>query len=105
MGALFNGSCFASVTDATHAALSHVVPVIGSGTISTTEYTAGAWSLVTRDSGGIVSSVPIPSLDFAPCSPLDAFLDGSALGWGVAMVWLVAFGVVAMRRGVGGVAR
>lgn len=97
MGALFNGKCYDTAGDATHAAYSSVPPAIAPGAITTVEYTGTGWQIVTRSDAG-TTSASLPVLSFAECEPLDSVVDGIALGWLVAVVWLVAFAFVAYRR-------
>lgn len=98
MGALFNGICYDTASDATHAAYSATPPAITPGAITTVEYTGSGWQIVTRTDGAGTTSASLPVLSFAECDPLDSLVDGIALGWLVAVVWLVAFAFVAYRR-------
>lgn len=97
MGALYNRTCYDTAADATHAAYSSTPPAITPGAITTVEYTSSGWQIITRTDSG-TTSASLPVLSFAECDPLDSLVDGIALGWLVAVVWLVAFAFVAYRR-------
>ncbi|MGC3965319.1 MAG: hypothetical protein QM803_18930 [Rhodocyclaceae bacterium] len=101
MGALHAGRCFASVSDAASAYWSGVGPVVSSGSppiLSTVERDGEGWLLVARQGGAVLSSVGVPSVQFAECNPGDAFIDGVTLGWAVAGVWAAVWGVMYLRR-------
>lgn len=64
---------------------------------SVLEY-SGAWSLVTRQSGVVLYSMPLPDPAFPACNPVDSLADGASLGFGVLLVWAAAFWAHAARR-------
>lgn len=98
MGALYNRTCYDTAADATHAAYSSTPPAIAPGAITTVEHDGTGWQIITRTDANGTTSASLPTLAFADCDPLDSVLDGIALGWLVAVVWLVAFAFVAYRR-------
>jgi len=106
MGSLVNGKCYASpqsANDAYFGAMTPVVQVAGSATYYT-YYTniSGTWVMV-RDnisSGGTKGSwtnVTMPVPIFPSCTD-DAFVDGMTVGWGIALVIVMAWGFKMMRR-------
>lgn len=102
MGALLSGVCYGSATEAARVVFSAVGPVAHSGgSFSAVEETSpDAFSMVTRDSSGVLSSVLLPTPAFPTCDPAESVADGLALGWLVAGVWALAWGVVVLRRGL-----
>ncbi|MBN9461581.1 MAG: hypothetical protein J0H00_10185 [Burkholderiales bacterium] len=101
MGALFGGQCYGSPADAAAAMWSGVGPVVSTGSppvISTVELAGGMWQIVTRQSGVVLSVQDAPAVAFGPCDEAGHLLDGVALGWLVALVWVGAWSVHVLRR-------
>jgi hypothetical protein len=104
MGALFQGRCYASVSDAASAYYSGAGPVVSAGSppmLSTVEKDAAGWVLVTRQGGAVVSSVAAPNVQFAECDPGQSVVDGVTLGFLVAGVWIAVWAVRWFGRSLG----
>lgn len=100
MGALYGGRCFDTATDAAAAMWSGAAPVISAGSppvVSVVEYASG-WQVSSYQSGVLLSSVAVPTVGFASCDVAGSALDGLALGWLVALVWVAAWGLSMLRR-------
>lgn len=104
MGAQYSGRCFDTAADAASAAWSGVGPVVGSGSppvVSVVEWSGSAWQVASYQGGSLLGVSPAPSIAFAACDPADAALDGIALAWLVAGVWVAAWCVNVLRRSLG----
>ncbi len=104
MGAQYAGRCFSTAADAAAHAWSGVGPVLGTGSppvVSVVEWSGTAWQVASYQDGVLVDVVAAPSIAFASCDPADAVLDGMALGWLVAGVWVAAWAVHVLRRALG----
>lgn len=103
MGASAQGRCFDSAASAADAVWSGVGPVVSGSppSISVVELGGTGWQLATYQGGVLQSVEAVPSIAFAPCDPAAGALDGLALGWMVVGVWVVAWGINVLRRGLG----
>lgn len=102
-GALYQGSCYATVADAASAAWSGVAPVVSAGSppfVSTVGLVNGQWTVTTSQGGAVVGQVAVPSLGFAQCDVGASAVDGSTLGFAVVGVWVAAWCVMALKRGL-----
>lgn len=100
MGALYGGRCFDTATDAAAAMWSGAAPVVGTGSppvVSIVEYASG-WQVSSYQGGVLLASQALPSVGFSECDVSASALDGVALGWAVALVWVAAWGVSVLRR-------
>lgn len=104
-GYQFAGRCFTSLASAEDAYYSAQSAVLIPGPVSyVTQYSkhSGAWSLAAYqiDQAGTQTlryESLVPPLSLAECNPAEAFLDGHALGWSVAGVMIVAWGLRKLR--------
>jgi hypothetical protein len=108
MGALNNGYCYATTSDAADNHFSGAGPAFTAGSTSYQQWyekVAGVW-VIKRQSiasnGSITnlanSNATIPV--FAPCDENQNFFDGLTLGWGVAAAMVAAFAVKFIARGL-----
>lgn len=106
MGAIVQGRCFNSQTEAADAYFLAVSPQLTPGDTSYLQYfekVAGTWMLIrkTVDGNGAVltlssSTAPVPV--FPDCDPLEGFTDGQTLGWLMAGVMVLCWGLLRVRR-------
>ena len=108
MGALFNGTCYNSLNEATHAYWTSVPASITAGANSflihvryepTTEkwmtyhYGKANPGLWTYQGNG-----QLPTLSLPECDPAESFLDGVTVGWGVGSVLIAVAALMMMKR-------
>jgi hypothetical protein len=104
MGALHAGRCYSTASDAALSYWSGVGPVVSTGsppTVSTAQYYADGWRLLTHQGETLMSSVLLPTPSFAVCDPSQAALDGIAVGFAVVGVWVTAWVISILRRPLG----
>jgi len=98
--ALVNGSCV-SGTDASALYWSSVPPSLdASGVTRVVSDGAGGYVWQRWESGSLVASSPVPAPNFVECSRGANAADGTALGFAVAGVWVAAWAVVVLRKGL-----
>lgn len=100
MGALYAGRCYDTATDAAAAMWSGAAPVVGTGSppvVSVVEYGTG-WQVSSYQGGALLGTQALPSVGFATCDVAGSTLDGLALGWAVALVWVAAWAISVLRR-------
>lgn len=94
MGALFQGQCFSSASEAAHlffSAQPHVV-VPGSVTYHALfKLDAGVWSRLVYEDSVLVASAVMDAPDFPVCDPADSVADGMTLAFGVVACWVTAY--------------
>ena len=104
MSALSQGRCFTTDADAARhywsafpAAFVPTDPV----SIVTVVYDGVSHHLVTTQNGITVSSISVPSIQFAQCNPAELALDGAFLAFSVVSVWVAAFSINVLRKLIG----
>lgn len=98
MGALHLGRCYDSSASAQDVAYSSVLPVIDGPLLRVINNSGGKWYQVTYSGVRVVSSSLAPDLTFQSCNPASYFAEGSSYGFVIAVVWLVSYGFVVMKR-------
>lgn len=114
-GFLYAGTCFSSSSEAVDAYFGAIPPSISidyaTGLTHLVHYvgSAGTWAIerLQFDNAGAVSlvystsvSAPVFQSCETPNTPIEAYLDGVSLGWGVAAACVLAWGVMAIRKGM-----
>lgn len=100
MGALYLGHCYATAADAASSALSNVAPVLQGDppALIMPSWSGSGWTIARYEGVSLVSSSPVPVLDFAPCDPSQSAIDGLVLGGLVVAVWASAWAISVIRR-------
>lgn len=103
MGYQTLGRCYETSSEATDAFFSSVAPSVSASPPVQVVFTksSGDWFFQTYSMGttaSLQSSTPAVAPSFPSCSSLDQFLDGVALGWGVAGAMILAWAVSFLRR-------
>lgn len=108
-GFYFKGICYASSEEASAAYWSAQPVAVTSGTTSyLTEYVWSAATNVAQIKGYSISSaggqtlrytITAPPVTFSGCDTSEGYLDGMALGWGVATAMILVYAVVLAKRG------
>jgi hypothetical protein len=114
-GFLYAGTCFSSSSEAVDAYFGAIPPSISidhaTGFTHLVHYvgSAGNWAierlqLDTAGAASLVYSTPVSAPVFQSCdtpnTPAEAYSDGLFLGWGVAAACVLAWGVMALRKGL-----
>lgn len=104
MGALYQGRCFTTDADAARyywsafpAAFIPTDPV----SVVTVNYDGTNHYLVTTQNGVTVSSIAVPSMQFAQCNPVELVADGSLLAFSIVGIWIAAFSFNMLRKVLG----
>ena len=108
MGAMFNGICYETLPLATDAYFSSVGPFLTSGATSyLTEFSkiTGTWKIARYSiaSNGTVTTLTqsnAPLVSLPSCDPLEYFVDGTMVGWGIVGALIAAWVIKNMRRGL-----
>lgn len=108
-GALVRDQCLPSQAEALDAFYSATVPAYTAGTTSYMgEFVkvAGVWKIqrYSISSTGTVTTLTAsnaPVITFPACDPTINFMDGVAIGWGIAAAIVVAFTFKLMQRAAG----
>lgn len=98
MASLVGRECYVDPADAATAFYSSAPPVLSAGQITSLELSGGVWSVVTRDSSGVVGSFSAPVPALADCNLSGRLADDAALASLVLIVWVTAWGVGYLRR-------
>lgn len=109
MGALLNGKCFSTSSEAVDAYFSSAPPsYTAGGTSYLAEYVkSGAiwqirrYQIASNGTTTTLNTVTAPLPTFPLCDPTESFFDGVDVGWGVAAAIIVAASIRLMRRAVG----
>lgn len=111
-GAQFNGTCYASPQEAAHVFFSQMPLSATNGTttyVSRFEFSTASNSWRHKQfsvaSNGVWTqrsdtAMPTPSLP--ACDPSEKFLDGVAIGWGIAAAMVLAMSVNFLKKGARG---
>jgi len=104
INSLYNGVCYASVSDANDAYYSSVPPAVTAGnTTYFSQFTLyqGVWKLWTNTcvSGTCTTQgYAFTGHGFPACDPSESFNDGMAMGWDVAGAMILALSVVWLKK-------
>lgn len=99
MGALYGAHCFPYSSDAETAAYSAVVPAVGvDGHLRVVSFSSGSFYVKEYDDSGLVSTIAVPSIGFAPCTVGGAAVDGIAVGWLVVIAFAAGFAARVIRK-------
>ncbi|MDD2744265.1 MAG: hypothetical protein PHV02_18560 [Rhodocyclaceae bacterium] len=107
-GAIYGAKCYPSQFDAVDAFYSHSAPAQTPGLTSyVNEFvkSGASWYQIqysVSDTGTwttrSMTLAPVPT--FPACDPSEKFLDGVAIGWGIAAAMIVVSALMLARRGV-----
>lgn len=105
-GAIYGDKCYPSQTDALNAYYSQIAPSQAPGITSfVNEFVqvSGVWHLrqSSIDSSGTWttrSTTPAPVIAFPACDPVEGFVDGVAVGWGIAAALIASASLVLIKR-------
>jgi len=105
-GDIHGDMCYPSQTDALNAYYSQIAPSQAPGTTSfVNEFVqvSGVWHLrqSSIDSSGTWttrSTTPAPVIAFPACDPVEGFVDGVAVGWGIAAALIASASLVLIKR-------
>lgn len=101
MGARVSHQCFSDIDEARALVYSQrPITVLASGELQAIEFLNGEWLIQTYSDGVLVDSSAAPLLSLYPCDKTQELLDASGLAWLVVLVWVVAWGVAVLRKGL-----
>lgn len=109
MGALFQNVCYATNSNAADAFFMAEGVSYTAGSTSYQSWfeknTSGVWQIKRQSisSTGVItnlttSNATVPT--FPACDPTESFFDGMTVGWGIALVMVIAWGFDQMKRQV-----
>lgn len=101
MGALYQGLCFGSVSDAAHSYFSAQPYVVVPGSVTyhaRFKLDQGVWKRFVYQDSTLLSASIVSAPDFPECDSAALALDGMALGWLVAGCWVAAWAVMLIKR-------
>lgn len=106
MGSLFDGKCYTTASQAADAFFLSKEPSYTAGATSYLSYfekPADTWLIVRKSiaSNGTItnltsSTAPVPT--FPACDPLETFVDGQTVGWMIAGVLVLVWGLNLIRK-------
>ncbi|MFA6016070.1 MAG: hypothetical protein WC742_13470 [Gallionellaceae bacterium] len=105
---LFNGVCYATTADAVDAYFTSIPSFFYTNSLTNVAYftkTSGVWYLSKfyQSTGGLWTPVGTPlAVAFTPtfpeCDATAPYIDGMAIGWGVATAMFVALAIVFIKQ-------